>query len=547
MAFVKVENSAVVAEKGTFDSQHQQCGVCLNRTACIGVTDPILHGKDVLTMVSQHLDIKITLVLICQLCYSRLIDFDEFYRMVSEQHGKIQHNTSSSTHLDAPNRAKEQSELEFVEIKHESLVDELAVKEEQEANSADDYHGGKLSTELSEEEDDNDNANHLQDNDEEYDAEDGETNSVSSKDSEDTYTPSSHTTRGSGTSKPTPSTSAIAPSTNKEPKLDQEILDFYQRLVCEVCDEARMLAGEPPIEYGNLRELNKHMRKAHGQLTATSIKCPMCEKKFRSRAKLLEHREMHLNPDRFRCAVCQEVHQDMAQHMKNKHQERAYCCEECGKRFPFKARLTAHVNKMHTAKDVVCDQCQKSFSRYTIEDHKRAVHGSRFICEHCPRTFKSRQALEVHMEEHMEEGQRIVPTVTCEKCGVVLRDKYSLRSHESRMHREHPPVSCGSCGKVFKSKHNLNAHLANVCTERTFPCPICEKQFKKKIKLKEHMTTHTKSALYQCPYCTKTFSFETQLYTHRKQAHYEQWLEMQRKRKEGVRFKVNRVKDVPTV
>ena len=100
--------------------------------------------------------------------------------------------------------------------------------------------------------------------------------------------------------------------------------------------------------------------------------------------------------------------------------------------------------------------------------------------------------------------------------------------------------------RVFKSKHNLNAHLANVCTERSFPCPICAKQFKKKIKLTEHMTTHTKSVLYQCPYCPKTFSFETQLYTHRKQAHYEQWLEMQRKRKEGVRFKVNRITDMPS-
>uniref|UniRef100_A0A182LUV3 C2H2-type domain-containing protein n=1 Tax=Anopheles culicifacies TaxID=139723 RepID=A0A182LUV3_9DIPT len=481
-------------------------------------------GKNILAIVAQHLDIKIALTRVCQRCWNKLEEFDEFYRMVNEQH-----HCHEPDKIDPPDRAKDFVEpddvlrVEFVEIKNEPLVEEdkdLLVKEEKEPLP--DVDCDKLVPEQTLEIDnDKDNATN------------DDTSSVASDESMDSYSP--HPTKSTGKS-----------TGKREPKVDTEILDFYKRLVCEVCDAERMLAGEPSIEYANLRELNKHMRKVHDQVVATSIKCLMCDKRLRYRAKLLEHRDMHLYPDRFRCVVCQEVHQNMAEHMKNKHQERTYCCEECGKRFPFKARLTAHVKKMHTTKDVVCDHCQKSFSKYTIDDHKRAVHQSKFICEHCPRTFKSRFSLEQHMEEHVA-GLRKSMAATCDKCGVVLRDKYTLQSHIKRMHTEHAPVSCVSCGKVFKSKHNLNAHLANVCTERTFPCPICEKQFKKKIKLKEHMTTHTKSALYQCPYCPKTFSFETQLYTHRKQAHYEQWLEMQRKRKEGVRFKVNRVSDMPAM
>ncbi|XP_058167405.1 zinc finger protein OZF-like [Anopheles ziemanni] len=327
----------------------------------------------------------------------------------------------------------------------------------------------------------------------------------------------------------------------KDPKVDKEILEFYKRLVCEICDPEKMQAGEPAIEYSNLKDLNRHMRKLHGQEMG-HVKCPMCDKKFRSRIKLLEHKDMHLNPDRFRCNQCNEIYQNMEEHVKNKHQERAYCCEDCGKRFPTKSRLTAHIRKMHTAKDVICDLCQKPFSKYTIKDHKRAVHEASFMCELCPRTFKARLPLEQHLEEH-KTGLRPAPTATCNICGTVVRDKYCLSTHIKRLHTDHPPVSCGSCGKEFKSKHNLGVHLANVCTDRSFPCTICGKQFKKKIKLTEHMTTHTRSALYQCQYCPKTFSFETQLYTHRKQVHHEQWLELQRRRKQGERFKAKRIAD----
>uniref|UniRef100_A0A182JQP8 C2H2-type domain-containing protein n=1 Tax=Anopheles christyi TaxID=43041 RepID=A0A182JQP8_9DIPT len=511
MEAVKVNDNSSVCTRKDSPPRDQLCDVCLRKeSVCFNKTDPIFTGKDVLAMITQHLDIKISVMVVCQRCWNRLEDFDEFYRMVNEQHSK---------NGLPPDRERTGTErvfgMEFVEIKCEPLAEDItvAVKEEKELLTDSD-ECDKLSPEQPTLEDDHEER--LLDDD---------TNSFSSDDSED----SSASERVKRVGK--------ASLDKKEPKVDKEILEFYKRLVCELCDAERMLAGEPSIEYGNLRELNKHMRKVHGQVGATRIKCPMCDKKFRYRAKLLEHRDVHLNPERFRCVVCEEVHQNMAEHMKNKHQERTYCCDECGKRFPFKARLTAHVKKMHTSKDVVCDQCQKSFSKYTIEDHRRAVHESRYICEHCPRTFKSRVSLTQHMEEHVE-GLRKSVSATCDKCGVVLRDKYTLQTHIKRMHTEHPPASCGSCGKVFKSKHNLSVHLANVCTERSFPCPICGKQFKKKIKLTEHMTTHTKSVLYKCPYCPKTFSFETQLYTHRKQAHYEQWLEMQRKRKEGVRFKV---------
>ncbi|XP_035786503.1 zinc finger protein 43-like [Anopheles albimanus] len=329
---------------------------------------------------------------------------------------------------------------------------------------------------------------------------------------------------------------------SEEQSFDVEIFDFYKPIVCEICDSERLMGsgeggaggggGTVDAEYRTLRQLNQHMRTSHGQESGT-IKCKLCSKKFRTRVKLIEHKEMHQNPDRFRCSVCQEVHQNLEEHMQNKHQDWAFSCEECGKRFPFKSRLTAHMGKVHQKKDIICEECNKPFTKLTIEKHKRAVHGTMLMCETCPKTFKTRASLERHMEGHndqllqqqqqhhhqqQQQQQQFQPqqqgsttpavvaasagtgtsgagTVSCTLCNSVLKDEYNLKTHMKRIHAEQTPSTCKTCGKTFKSKHSLYTHISNVCTTRQFPCTVCAKQFKKRTKLKQHMTAdHGRSA-----------------------------------------------------
>ncbi|XP_053674246.1 transcription factor grauzone-like [Anopheles nili] len=319
---------------------------------------------------------------------------------------------------------------------------------------------------------------------------------------------------------------------------DDSLLKFYKRIVCEVCDNQRMMVGEPQIDYGTWRALLRHTKEVHKH-DKVYVKCPVCEMKMRTKQTLLQHKDWHENPEKYRCELCFEIHQNMKEHIQNKHQERQFCCDVCGKKFPFKKRLTVHMKKMHVEKDIICDQCQKPFTKYTIEDHKRSVHSARFVCEHCPKTFNSRFRLRQHMEEH-DESLRNSTSVPCSICGQVMRDKYILTRHVKLMHTVQPSVSCTTCGKTFKCKRNLSVHMTNVCMEptRLYPCTICGKEFRRKNKLKEHMSTHTGKPLYMCSFCPETFRQDTHLYYHRKNAHYEQWLEMQQQRKEGVRFKL---------
>ncbi|XP_050074558.1 zinc finger protein 62 homolog [Anopheles maculipalpis] len=276
-----------------------------------------------------------------------------------------------------------------------------------------------------------------------------------------------------------------------DPEEDKNILQFYRRIVCEVCDNKRMMVGEPLIEYATWGELLRHTKDMHGHYKIF-VQCPVCEMKLRTKVTLVQHMDMHQNPEKYRCEVCGEVFQNMKEHMQNKHEERQFSCDLCGSKFPFKKRLVVHMKKMHAEKNVTCDQCQKSFTRYTIEDHRRSVHMARFVCEHCPKTFKIRFRLHKHMQEH-DKSLRISTSVPCPTCGQVMGDKYILRQHIKHMHNEQQAVDCETCGKTFKNYRNLKIHLTNVCMKpiQLHPCAICGKQFRHKNKLKDHMASCT--------------------------------------------------------
>uniref|UniRef100_A0A182T6H4 C2H2-type domain-containing protein n=1 Tax=Anopheles maculatus TaxID=74869 RepID=A0A182T6H4_9DIPT len=139
---------------------------------------------------------------------------------------------------------------------------------------------------------------------------------------------------------------------------DESLHSFYKRIVCEVCDNQRMMVGEPQIDFGTWRALLRHTKEVHRH-DKVYVKCPLCELKLRTKQTLLQHKDCHENPEKYRCMLCAEIHQNMKEHLQNKHQERQFCCDVCGKKFPFKKRLTVHMKKMHVEKDIICDQCQK--------------------------------------------------------------------------------------------------------------------------------------------------------------------------------------------
>ncbi|KFB36177.1 AGAP003566-PA-like protein [Anopheles sinensis] len=311
---------------------------------------------------------------------------------------------------------------------------------------------------------------------------------------------------------------------------DLELLAFYKRIYCEVCEEAK----PESTSFDNFWDLKVHMGNEHNK--TPYLKCPICFKKNACRQQLMVHVDVHNNPEHYRCEVCKEIHQNLEKHMIKAHSpettipdEKNYSCEHCGKMFKFKTNLRSHIDRVHGVKDVCCNICNKYFNHKALSAHKRSAHTDEmFMCEHCPKMFKTRSGLESHKGDH-DENQR--KSVKCTLCGKEMRRGASMAKHMKTIHSQEDPVNCNLCGKVFRTSFHMMRHRANTCaatiSSRPYKCEVCGKGFAMKLTMTEHMTTHTRTSLYQCAFCFKTFGYISNLYKHRKKAHPLEWQEVQ--------------------
>uniref|UniRef100_A0A182QD23 C2H2-type domain-containing protein n=1 Tax=Anopheles farauti TaxID=69004 RepID=A0A182QD23_9DIPT len=323
----------------------------------------------------------------------------------------------------------------------------------------------------------------------------------------------------------------------KEKGRDLELLEFYKRIYCEICEDNK----PESTSFDNFWDLKVHMGNEHNK--APYLKCPICFKKNVCRQQLMVHVDVHNNPENYRCEVCKEIHQNLEKHMIKAHtadtslpDEKNYSCEHCGKMFKYQTNLRSHIDRVHGVKDVCCNICNKYFNHKALSAHKRSAHTDEmFMCEHCPKMFKTRSGLESHKGDH-DETQR--KSVKCNLCGKEMRRGASMAKHMKTIHSQEDPVNCNLCGKTFRTSFHMLRHRANTCAatinSRPYKCEVCGKGFAMKLTMTEHMTTHTRTSLYQCAFCFKTFGYISNLYKHRKKAHPLEWQEVQARPEQGI-------------
>uniref|UniRef100_A0A4Y0BWH7 C2H2-type domain-containing protein n=1 Tax=Anopheles funestus TaxID=62324 RepID=A0A4Y0BWH7_ANOFN len=327
------------------------------------------------------------------------------------------------------------------------------------------------------------------------------------------------------------------PYVPKEKGPDQEVLDFYKCIVCDICEE------ETPdsTSFDNLSDLRAHMVKEHNK--NMYVRCPVCSTRQANRQQVITHIDMHNNPDKYRCELCNEVHQNLHHHMLKAHSPSTaqssdsakHKCEQCGRTFNFLANLKMHIDCVHGLKDVRCNICDKYFNYRAYRTHKRTAHTDLMLmCEHCPRMFKNRKSFEAHKAFH---DSSLLRMTQCTLCGKQIRT-VSMSKHMKTIHSEDDPVNCDLCGKMFRTPFHMKRHQKNTCEvtmdSRSFKCEVCGKGFSTKLTMVEHMTTHTRTNQYQCAFCFKSFGYISNLYKHRKKAHPQEWQEVQAHPEENI-------------
>ena len=143
--------------------------------------------------------------------------------------------------------------------------------------------------------------------------------------------------------------------------------------------------------------------------------------------------------------------------------------------FMNKSRLRFHVKSVHRRKlgkeEGLSSEAECSAS---VTASEQAV-----VCEVCGLVIVNAKCLENHMRGHTGEF------LECEKCDAKFRSRPGLLQHKRAHHSDVPPVfQCPHCPKTFKVKQLLKVHMWRHTGHKRKVCEICSQRFMFKVDRK---------------------------------------------------------------
>ena len=264
------------------------------------------------------------------------------------------------------------------------------------------------------------------------------------------------------------------------------------KVLCTLCTKKKLFVIK--------RRIKAHVITVHYKEHAKN-QCTICGKLFYQPCKLKEHMEKaHLKSKIHECKDCGAKFETFGKyhyHMANFHSKEQFICEECGKNFPNKLRLTEHMTS-----------------------HLDRTH----VCEDCGLSFKTEKALQQHKLSHSEKSFKC----TVPGCNKEFSGKAGVRSHIKNIHLKKEKFTCDKCPKEFKRRTTLKEHinihhlgLNDVGKNKMHRCQFCDYEAKYTTTLKSHINSVHKGIIYRCdfPGCTKEMNRKGNLDVHKYNSH----------------------------
>ena len=199
-------------------------------------------------------------------------------------------------------------------------------------------------------------------------------------------------------------------------------------IVCEICS----------------KEYNKFTIKQHVKIHTeeNKLECKVCDKRF-SKSILLAHmKRAHSKKEeeeeRVICEICCKDYKkvSMKHHLENIHADFGnHKCVDCNKEFRSKVYLLNHKYSVHSKTTFPCETCGKTFSnKQYLARHQKSVHAAVedvCSCETCGKQFGYIWHLKHHMKAVHDDSK-----MECQHCKKSYKNNYLLRKHIRKYHIE---------------------------------------------------------------------------------------------------------------
>ena len=225
-----------------------------------------------------------------------------------------------------------------------------------------------------------------------------------------------------------------------------------------------------------------------------TMPCSHCDKRFANTRELATHIE-----------IIHERRYPLSRHMKSHSEERPHKCSVCEKLFKTLAKLQDHVNT-HTSKGPhKCKYCEARFTTMSkLKKHMRCHSGEKphqCECDICHAEFTRSNNLKEHKTIHTGDGS----VYQCKLCHTTCNRKADLRLHVQKLHTSKKPMQCEMCGKRLPDRNALKVHEKKHTRERCSKCDSCPYRSISQRHLKTHMLIHKNQKPFQCDGCDQSF------------------------------------------